>query len=87
MSFMLRTLPLTLFALFLLPPGSRGEVTNEAMVRATTRFFTSRLRLNGSTIPTAPYSTKVVTIFFINCIRSAMKAGRNTGGMSGVMTW
>ena len=34
-SFMLRTLPLTLFALFLLPPGSRGEVTNEAIVRAT----------------------------------------------------
>ena len=34
-SFTLRTLLLTLFALLLLPPGSRGEVTNEAMVRAT----------------------------------------------------
>src|ERR1700690_4352551 len=34
-SFMFRILPLTLFALFFLPPGSRGESTNEAIVRAT----------------------------------------------------
>src|ERR1035437_4562346 len=98
---MLRMLPLSLLAFSLLPLCSRGEITNDAIARATAAIQAATPRAQADpahpifhvTGPaqwindrTAPFFTKAFIISSTSCIRSVMAVVRNTGDTLAVVT-